>query len=179
MRSYQYKSLIEFTEKYDINKLGKNDLIISDIDGVFLNGIFDPREILGVISKENLEAFEKLLKTQTAFWFFTNRWAFFKHFPFIKQLSKSINKTTTITPTIYSNCSQFLEDRLQNYVIILNSMKPWSKSLKVVEKGIESFEKVVYVGAQDTPFYNTDKIVVNKLERSNINIDNLTFISIR
>lgn len=177
MKKNKYKSLKNFTERYELSNIDKNTLIISDIDGVFFRGIFDPREILGIINKENKRAFEQILSQKCACWLFTNRPTIFKHLPFIRQISTSIKNVAGITPPIYSNCSHFLKERSQNYAIIMNAKKPGEESQKVVEQGIANFEKVIYLSAQDLPFYYTDQQLVEKLKKTP-ELEKLTFIEI-
>lgn len=163
MKNYKLKSLKEVLNTINWQELGKNVLLITDIDGVFFKGIFDPREIIGIISKKSLQTFEELLENFDACWIFSNRLPIFKHLPFTKQISNSINNVAKVTPPIYSNCSSFLDSRSQNYAIILNAKKPSIKSQQVVEKGIGEFSSVVYLGAQDHLFYFNDRKLINKI----------------
>jgi hypothetical protein len=177
MKTLKYKSLVEFTRSFDLEQLNKNSLVISDIDGVFFKGIFDPREIIGVISQRNLMAFEKILETQTAFWIFTNRTLLFKKFPFIKQLLRSFKKITSVSPKVYSDCSQYLENELKKYAIVMNAKKPGKDSQKVVEQGISNFKNVIYIGSQDIPFYHNDLTLVQELNKK-VDTLNLIYIEI-
>lgn len=177
MKIIKHKSLQHFIQNYNLSQIGKDSLIISDIDGVFFKGIFDPREILGIISPDNLKTLEDLLKTNSALWIFTNRLAIFKYFPFIKQIASSIKKTTGVTPPIYSKCSEFLEDDLKNHAIIMNAKKPSEDSQKVVEKGIANFKNVIYIGSQDVPFFYHDFKLIKILNQKKPT-NNLTFVEI-
>ena len=177
MKKERYKSLQDFVNNYDLSTIDEKSLLIFDIDGVFFKGLFDPREIIGIINMENINAFEKVLSSMAACWIFTNRLSIFKYFPFIKQISKSIKKVTGITPPIYSNCSDFLEARSQKYSIILNAKKPSAESQKVVEEGTSNFKRVIYVSARDNPFYYTDQQLVTKLGKK-LNLAKLSFIEI-
>jgi len=177
MKYLKFSSLSDFISNQDISQYNKNTLLISDIDGVFFRGIFDPREIIGIISKKNITVLEKILLKKIACWIFTNRPAIFKYFSFIRQISDSIKKVTGVTPNIYSKCSHFLEDRSQNYAIIMNAKKPSEQSQEVIEKGIKNFEKVIYISARDLPFYYSDKQLIQKLNKR-LNLDKLVFIEI-
>lgn len=176
MKKLRFNSLPDLVNHYDLSQLGPKSLLISDIDGVFFKGVFDPREIFGIIKKENLAAFEQILFQKPACWIFTNRPTIFKYFPFIRQISTSIKKVTGKSPPIYSNCSHFLKARSQNYAIILNAKKPDTESQKVVEQGIAHFEKVIYISARDLPFYYTDQELTEKLDKQNL--EKLVFIEI-
>ncbi len=177
MKSYSYKTFENFVQMFDLSEYGEDDLIISDIDGVFFRGIYDPREIIGIISKKNLKVFNTLLNTKCGFWIFTNRLKLFKGFPFIRQLFKILSAYSKKKVEIYTNSLSFLEAKIEKYAIIMNAKKPNQKSQKVVEKGIENYRKIIYIGSQDTPFYYTDKNLLKRLSKKR-NLDNLTFIEI-
>jgi hypothetical protein len=177
MKNLNYKSLKKLATSKFIKNLNSKDLIISDIDGVFFKGIFDPRELLGTIDPGTLQAFEKILKTKARYWILTNRMKLFKRFPYIGQISRSIKKITSISPNLYSDCSQFLEDDPQDYSIILNAKKPSEDSVKVVEEGIKNFEKVVYIGSQDLPFYHNDIKLIQEIS-DELDTSRLTYIEI-
>jgi hypothetical protein len=177
MKTLKFKSLQQFAKEYDLSRINKNTLLISDIDGVFFKGIFDPREILGTIHPNVLKAFEKLLSTKAKCWIFTNRMKLFKKFPYIKQITRSIKKITSTTPKFFENCSEFLQNNLPNFAIIMNANKPEEESLKVVEKGTANFSTVIYLGSQDLPFYHNDLRLVQKLSQR-INTSNLIYIEI-
>lgn len=162
MKKYKLQSLKEVQNTINWQEL-KNVLLITDVDGVFFKGIFDPREIIGVISKKNLQIFDKLLKNVDACWILSNRPPIFKYFPFIRQITSSITNATQQTPPLYSDCSTFLEKGLQKYVIILNAKKPSKESQIVVENGLEEFTNVIYIAAQDHPFYFNDKKLINNI----------------
>jgi len=172
-----YKSLESFIKHFNRNEYDENDLIISDIDGVFFKGIYDPREIIGIISRKNLKLFKTLLETECAFWIFTNRLNFFRKFPFIKQLSKTMSDFSNSKIKIFTSSSDFLDYNNEKYAIILNAKKPKFESQKVVEKGIDDFKKVIYIGSQDTPFYYTDKKLLSLLAKQRP-LDDFTFIEI-
>ncbi len=177
MKINKFKSLNNFVDNYNLKSISKGDLIISDIDGVFFKGIFDPREIIGLIDNKTLKSLERLLKTQASFWIMTNRIHIFRKFPYIKQLSRTVKKITSVKPYIYSNCSKFLEDNIKNYIIIMNAKKPSLESQKVVEKGIANFSKVLYIGSQDLPFFHNDLKLISKVKEST-NSKNLEYIEI-
>ncbi|MFC1780078.1 hypothetical protein ACFLY9_00065 [Patescibacteria group bacterium] len=177
MKNLKFKSFVKFVNSPDFDQITKDSLVISDIDGVFFRGIFDPREIIGVISKRNIKTFEKILETGTAIWIFTNRILLFKKFPFIKQLSRSFKKITSISPEVYSDCSQFLGNELKKYAIIMNAKKPGKESRSVVEKGINNFSTVVYIGARELPFYFNDLKLVSNLSKT-VDSEKLTFVEI-
>ncbi|MBN2015767.1 hypothetical protein JW766_02950 [Candidatus Dojkabacteria bacterium] len=178
MKYLKFKTFSNFVTTFDLGQITKDDLMISDIDGVFFKGIFDPREVLGIINQKNLRALEKLLKTNISCWFLTNRIGLFKHFHYIKQLAKTINKVRTIEPNIYSNCSHFLKDRSQNFAIIMNAKKPKEGSQKVIKKGLNEFKKVIYIGSKDWPWIFVDLDVVKNLNNNGNDLKNLTFIEI-
>lgn len=177
MRELQFRSLQQFIKKFDINKIGPKDIVISDIDGVYFKGIFDPREIIGLISKENLESLSRILNTGTMFIFLTNRLKLFKKFPYIKQISRTVKKTTTIRPKLYTNCSDFLDSEQKSYSIIMNAKKPSPESQKIIEYASSNFRKVFYFGSQDLPFYHNDIKLLKKVEKSRA-LNNLTYIEI-
>lgn len=177
LKDDQYKSLIEMTRKLDLDELDENTLIISDVDGVFFKGIFDPREIIGLIDDEVLKAFEKLLGTKASFWVFTNRMKLFKTFPYIKQIKRSIKKMTQQKAPLYTSCLKFLENKPQNYIIIMNAKKPGKSSQEVLLRGLELYDKVIYIGSQDLPFYHNDVKLVERIRRKS-GTDKLTYIEI-
>ena len=177
MKHYKYHSLKDYINKTDLRDIDVNTLFIFDIDGVFFKGIFDPRELLGIISKETSLAFEEILSKKAPCWIMTNRSNLFRYFPFIKQISKSIEKITSTTPNLYSNCSAFLESGSNKSNIVMNARKPAEDSQEVVKKGIRQYDKVIYIGGRDTPFRFTDEELVEKLD-GKISLDNLTLIEI-
>lgn len=179
MKEFRYKSLKEYAESLTSDDFDDRTLIISDIDGVFFRGVFDPREILGIIGKTNISVLESLLSNNPALWLFTNRSYFFRRFPYIRQLRKTIKKTTTINPEVYSDCSSFLIEfkNSMNYAIIMSAQKPDSDSQKVVEKGIQNFRRVIYIAAKDTPFVFPDEELLQRLEEKD-DLSRLWFIKI-
>lgn len=177
MKSYRYHSLPDYINKTDLENVSAETLFIFDIDGVFFRGVLDPRQIIGVIHDENKKAFESILATQAPCWIMTNRPNVFRHFPYIKQLSSSIEKITSASAGMYSNCSDFLNDRSKMYNIIMNAQKPSEESKAVVKKGMEQFRQVIYIGGRDMPFYFTDAKLVEELAKE-VSSDNLTFIEI-
>ncbi|MBU0976765.1 MAG: hypothetical protein ABIE03_03145 [Patescibacteria group bacterium] len=177
MKTYSYKSFQDFIDNLDLSLIYQDSLIISDIDGVFFKNIIDPRWILGVLSKESLLSLEALMRQKPAMWLFTNRLSFFKYFPFVRQFRRSVQNLTDSVLKVFTNSNDFLKHKPINYALILNAKKPGSKSQQVVEKGIDNFKKVIYIGAKDLPFYFTDERLLKKLEQKE-NLDNLTFIKI-
>jgi len=177
MKRFKYKSLKEFANNFDFENFGKEDLIISDIDGVFFKGVYDPREIIGVIKKENLHILETFLKMNCGFWIFTNRKKFFRNFPFIKQLQNTLSNHSQSKVNIFLGSNDYLEHKIQKYAVIINSAKPGNKSQEVVGKGIDNFRKVIYIGSQDTPFFYTDKKLVDNLSKKK-DLSKLVFVEI-
>lgn len=177
MLKYKYKNLHEFINKFDFNNLSSKDLIISDIDGVFFKSIFDIREIIGIIGNNNINHLEEILKINTSFWVFSNRFSIFRFFPFIKQIIKTIKDITKVNPVLITNYSKFTTNNLPKYYIILNAKKPSLKSQELLSLVLRKFRKVIYISAQDTPFYYTDKLLVDNLTR-NENFNNLIFVEI-
>ena len=178
MKKLKFNSLEEFTIQYNLDKLNNKTLVISDIDGVIIDKMLSLRALLGLVPKKNLKFLEEILKTQCAVWFFTNRLSCYKHFPIRRQLSASVQKITNKSLGIYSNCADFLKGHLEKYIIIFNARKPKAKSQLVVAKGIRNYDKVIYFGAQDLPFYFSDEELVDKLDKQ-IDLSKVTFIDIR
>lgn len=177
MKHLKYDYLRDFINQTDLPNVDEDTLFIFDIDGVFFRGIFDPREILGIISNETLLVFEQILKKKSACWIMTNRLHIFKYFPFIRQLKKTIQKITSVSPSIYSKCSAFLESGSNKYNIIMNARKPAEDSQEVVKRGMTEYKQVLYVGGRDTPFYFTDKELVEEVYKET-SLNNITFIEI-
>ncbi|MDD3647616.1 MAG: hypothetical protein PHS44_03915 [Candidatus Dojkabacteria bacterium] len=177
MKTYSFRSLSDFKSCFDLTAIDQNTLIISDIDGVFFKGILDPREIVGILEKGSLLVLETLLKRKPAIWLFTNRLSIFKRFRFVRQFRTTMQNFTDKELRIFKGSKSFVEQDLVRYALILNARKPGKDSQKVVEKGIENFKKVIYIGAKDLPFYFTDEKLLAIIER-NKNLDNLTFIKI-
>lgn len=162
---------------YNANRLNTDTLLIFDIDGVFFKGILDPHEIVGVIDKKVLEIFRQIIEKAGGCWILTNRPNIFKNFPFIQQISEVIQQVTSEPPSMYSKCSEFLEDRSTNFSIILDAEKPSPNSQRVVGLGMSLFDKVIYIGGRDLPVWFTDEMLLKKIEEK-ISLDNLTFIEI-
>ncbi len=165
MKTCLYRTFSSFIKNYNLSKVDKNTLIISDIDGVFFKGIYDIREIIGVMSKNNIKSLKILLKRNSSFWILTNRNKIFRNFPFIQQIKKVLDSASKSNTKIYIGCENFLQDKLKKYALIINSKKPSKASQKVVEKGINNFKNVVYIGSKDTPFINKDFELVNRLDK--------------
>ena len=64
-----------------------------------------------------------------------------------------------------------------NYAIIMSAQKPDTESQKVVEKGIQNFQRVIYIAAKDTPFVFPDEELLQRLEEKD-DLSRLWFIKI-
>lgn len=177
MKKIELKSLLKFCESKYFSMLDEKSLCVIDVDGIFFHGLTDPHFWFAKIKKEYLENLEKIAKTKTNIWIFTDRNLFGFWGPFKKQLCDTLSENGKIVVRKYKNSRDFLKKEKTLFrAIILNAQKPRKDSRKIIQKALAEFEKVIYIASHDTPINYDDETLVESLENDTIN---LYFIDIR
>lgn len=177
MNKIIFKSLKEFCDSEHLKNLNPKTVTIFDIDGIFFEGLTDPHFWFSNIKKEYLDELEKVSRTGTNIWIFTDRNLFGFWGPYKKQLSDVLSVNGRINVRRYKSSGDFLKkaEKLDR-VLILNAKKPGEESKKVIIKALENFDTVYYFGSQDIPLKYDDEALVNSIKRDTIQ---LYFIDIR
>ena len=177
MKTLSFKKLHDFCESEEFKILNEKSLCILDIDGIFFEGLTDPHFWFSNIKKEYLEELEKIEKTKSNIWIFTDRNLFGFWGPYKKQLLDVLSENGRINVRKFKGSKEFLDKAKElDKALIINAKKPGEESQKVLIKGLENFEEVFYFASQDIPFKYDDKTLVEKLKCDKIH---LYFIDIR
>jgi len=176
MNTLKFHKVEEFLNSIDLNDDLANTLFMFDIDGVFFEGILDPRFWFSSISPVKLSSLAQITNKESNVWIFTDRHYFGFWGPYKRQLATNLGLREQKVEHFEGSKVFNQNGTFPKRAFIKNANKPHKESVTVLKNALQKFDKIYYIAAQDLPFVYDDRAVIEALGTHS---EKLTFVDIR